>query len=82
MIFKFIVFVALVAMAVKFMLTIAQKWGIMDWMQAHAPCKLIYQLLTCDFCKSFWLGLCLSIPLAICVDWRLIFIPIFSCNLR
>lgn len=78
----FICFVALVAMAVKFMLTVADKWGIMEWMQAHAPCKLLYQLLTCDFCKSFWLGLFLSFFLAVFVDWRLIFIPIFSCNLR
>lgn len=78
----FLIYVCLVALGVKFLLTLADKWGIMEWLQAHAPNKLLFQLFTCDFCKSFWLGLCLSIPLAVLLDWRFIFIPIFSCNLR
>lgn len=79
---NYICCIALVAMAVKFCLTIAEKWGILEWLQLHAPNEFIHKLFSCNFCQSFWLGLCLSFLLAVFVDWRLIFIPIFSSSLR
>ena len=79
---EFVCFVALVAMAVKFAITLAEKWGILEWLQLHAPNEFLHKLFSCNFCQSFWLGLCLSLLLAIFVDWRLIFIPIFSSSLR
>lgn len=79
---EFVCFVALVAMAVKFAITLAEKWGILEWLQLHAPNEFLHKLFSCNFCQSFWLGLCLSFLLAIFVDWRLIFIPIFSSSLR
>lgn len=79
---EYICYVAIVAMAVKFALTLAEKWGILSWLQAHAPNDFFHKLFTCNFCQSFWLGLSLSILLAIFVDWRLVFIPILSSSLR
>ena len=79
---NYICYIALVAMAVKFCLTIAEKWEIIEWLQLHAPNEFFHKLFSCNFCQSFWLGLCLSFLLAIFVDWRLIFIPIFSSSLR
>ena len=79
---EFVCFVALVAMAVKFAITLAEKWGILEWLQLHAPNEFLHKLFSCNFCQSFWLGLCLSFLLAIFVDWRLIFVPIFSSSLR
>ena len=79
----FIIYVALEALAVKFLWTIADKWGILDWMQCNAPTDLIHEMLSCEFCRSFWLGLILSIGVAIFAGhWYYIFIPIFSSNLR
>lgn len=82
LVIEFVCFVALVAMAVKFAITLAEKWGILEWLQLHAPNEFLHKLFSCNFCQSFWLGLCLSLLLAIFVDWRLIFIPFFSSSLR
>jgi hypothetical protein len=78
----FVCYVGLVAMAVKFMLTLAEKWNILSWLQAHAPNEFFHKLFTCNFCQSWWLGVFLSVLLAVFIDWRLIFIPIFSSSLR
>lgn len=81
-ILNFLCYVVCVALAVKFMLTIAEKWGILEWLQAHAPNEFFHKLFTCNFCQSWWLGVCLSILLGIFVDWHLFFVPIFSSSIR
>lgn len=78
----FVCYTALVALVVKFILTIADKWGIIEWCQLHAPNDFLEKLARCNFCQSFWLGVIICIPLAILVDWPLIFIPICSSSLR
>lgn len=72
----------MVALFVKFLRTLAEKWGIWEWLQAHSPNDFLYKLFSCEFCQSFWLGTCLGILLGIFVDWHLIFVGIFSSNLR
>lgn len=79
---EFVLYVVLVSLAVKFLRTLMEKWGYREQWQVDAPCELIAQMLRCDFCLSFWMGLVISIILAIFVHWWLVFIPIFSCNLR
>ena len=79
---EFAVWVFLVSLLVAFVRTIAKKWGLIELAQAHAPNDLIHEMLGCDFCLSFWTGLGICIFLAIFVKWYLIFVPIFSCNLR
>lgn len=79
---EFIAYVIFVSLVVKFLRTIAEKWGWLEWAQVNAPNDLIEQLLHCPFCQSFWLGLLVSLFLAIFVHWYLIFIPFLSCNLR
>lgn len=81
-ILNFICYVVCVALSVKFILTLAEKWGILAWLQANAPNDFFHQLFTCNFCQSWWLGVCLSILLGIFVDWHLFFLPIFSSSLR
>lgn len=78
----FVIYVVLVALGVKFLLTLSEKWGIREWLQLHAPNEFFHKLFSCDFCCSWWLGVGICIVLAILVDWRLIFVPIFACNLR
>ena len=84
---NFIIFVALVALLVKFIRTLLEKWGTLATLQSRCSSttkmgNFFYKLLTCEFCQSFWLGFGISIILAIFVHWTLIFIPIFSCNIR
>lgn len=81
-IFNFLCWVVFTALLVKFLRTLAEKWGILEYLQAHAPNEFLYKLFSCEFCQSFWLGTCLGILLGIFVDWHLIFVGIFSCNLR
>lgn len=80
---EFAVAVALVALAVKFLRTLAEKWGILEWLQVHAPNEFLHKLFTCSFCQSFWLGLAICVVLVVFgapLYW--LSIPIFSCNLR
>lgn len=79
---EFVCYVLLVALAVMFLRTLAMKWGILEWLQVNAPNEFFHKLFTCDFCQSFWLGMGICLFLAIFVHWYLIFVPIFSCNIR
>lgn len=79
---EFVIYIILVALAVNFLRTLAMKWGILEYLQVNAPNEFFHKLFTCDFCQSFWLGMVICVFLAIFVHWYLIFIPIFSCNIR
>lgn len=80
---NFVCWVLIVALVVKFILTVAEKWGILEWMQAHAPFELLYKMLSCEFCRSFWLGVVICSILAVILrDCSFLFIPILSCNIR
>lgn len=78
---EFICLVMLVALGVKFLRTLLDKWGVIDWLQLNAPNDFIHKLMTCEFCQSFWLSLLVCLPL-VSIKWYFIFIPIFSCNIR
>lgn len=83
MMIEFACLVFLVACLVGFAWTLAEKWGILDWMMLHAPCEFIHKLLSCSFCRSFHLGMAISIILAIFFkEWWLVFIPFFSASIR
>ena len=79
---EFIAYVFFVSLTVKFLRTLMEKWGIRERLEVNAPCDLLNQMVRCDFCLSFWMGLVVSLILAIFVHWWLVFIPALSCNLR
>ena len=62
---EFGIAVVLVALFVKFLRTLAEKWGILSYLQAHAPNDFLYKLFSCEFCQSFWLGLGVCIVLVV-----------------
>jgi len=74
--------VFLVSLAVSFLRTLAIKWGWLEYLQVNVTHPLLSQLLRCNFCQSFWLGLAICIFLAIFVHWYFIFVPMFSCNIQ
>lgn len=80
---EFVCFVFLVACAVNFSRTLADKWGILEWLQVNAPNEFFHKLFTCTFCQSFWLGLAFSL-IIVGVTRNIVFlsIPIFSSVLR
>lgn len=78
----FFCFVVLVALAVKFLRTLAIKWGILEWLQVHSPSKFFDTLFSCEFCQSFHLGMAICIVCAIIThNWYLLLVPIFSSNI-
>ena len=79
---EFVLWVFLVSLAVKFLRTLMEKWSIRERLQVNAPCDLHHEMLMCDFCLSFCMGLVIGVFLAIFVHWWMLFIPVFSCNLR
>lgn len=68
----------LVALCAAFLLTLAGKWGLLEWIQAHG-CRPLSEMARCGFCLSFWTGLALSaVPLCMTGDWLMLTIPVFS----
>ena len=75
---EFVCWVLLVALFVNFLRILAEKWGILEFLQVNAPNEFLHNLFTCSFCQSFHLALLICIFLAIFVHWYLIFVPFFS----
>lgn len=77
-IMRFAAVAVLVALCAAFLLTLAGKLGVLEWIQAHG-CRLLSEMARCGFCLSFWAGLALSAVL-LCVtgDWLMLTIPVFS----
>lgn len=74
----FVCWVLLVALFVNFLRILAEKWGILEFLQVNAPNEFLHKLFTCSFCQAFHLALLICIFLAIFVHWYLIFVPFFS----
>lgn len=79
----YLALVVLVALSVKFLRTLAEKWGILEWLQAHSPNDFFYKLFTCEFCQSFWLGFIICFFLFLITGYGAVFfVPFFSSSIR
>lgn len=75
----FLADIALVALCSGFFLSLAVKWGWLEWAQIHAPNEFVSKLLNCKFCTSFWVSVIASlIGWAIGGMWYMIFVPFFA----
>lgn len=75
----FVCWIAVVALAAAFVLSLAVKWDLLEWLQVHAPNEFFGKLFNCKFCCSFWV--CVLISLTLCVTtghWVLLAVPICS----
>lgn len=52
-----------VGLATAWLLILAGKWGIREWLQVHAPNDFLNKLFSCDFCCSWWVGVGFSLTL-------------------
>lgn len=63
----FLISITLIALASAFVLTLAYKWGVIEWMQVHGD-KIISQMANCDFCLSFWSNVIVCMVVMLVVD--------------
>ena len=76
---NFISWVAAVALAAAFLLSLSVKWGWLEWLQVHAPNAFFEKLFNCKFCCSWWVSVLISLTLCVATgDWWLLFIPVCS----
>lgn len=82
----FLIAVFLVALFAAFILSLAYKWGFIEWLQVHginskkdSVNDLFSKWASCNFCLSWWIGVVLSVLAALIVgDWHLLCVPFFS----
>lgn len=76
---EFICWVAVIALAAAFILSLAVKWHILEWLQVHAPNEFLNELFSCNFCCSWWVCAGISLILFLARGWwPLLFAPICS----
>lgn len=71
--------VLIVACIAAFLLSLAVKWGWLEWLQIHAPNAFFDKLFHCHFCCSWWASLGVSVILAIILQcWWILAVPLCS----
>lgn len=79
MIVEFVFWVIIVSLLTAFFLGLAEKWGVIEWLQVHAPNDFLNRLFSCKFCCSFWTGVAICIGASIGAgDWILMLVPFCS----
>ena len=69
--------VILTTLLVRFIITVLDKFGWLEWMQTHAN-PFFHKLLTCSFCRSFWTA-CIVCLIAFIITgyWPMLIVPVF-----
>lgn len=76
---NFLIFVVLTSLLAAFLLSLASKWGWIEWLQVHAPTDFFNKLFSCKFCCSFHMGMIISIILCVVTSqWYFLAIPVCS----
>ena len=79
MVVDFVCWVAVVALSAAFLLALAVKWKILEWLQVHAPNDFLYKLFSCKFCCSWWVSCLISLTLCVVAGrWQFLLIPFCS----
>lgn len=74
----FICCILMVSTAAAFVLSLANKWHVIEWVQLHGS-RFFAKMFNCRFCLSWWSGVVISVMFAIgTFDPVLLFVPIFS----
>ena len=78
---NYIALAVLVALFAAFLLDLAYKWGIIEWVQVHGN-KFFSKMFNCNFCLSWWTGVALSVVLALALwDAHCLLIPFVSTSI-
>ena len=73
-----LIYSVIVAMIAAFMLLLAHKWGIVEYLQVHGN-DFISKMAQCDFCMSWWLCVFLTVlVIRYTCDCNMLFIPFIA----
>ena len=73
-----LIYSVVVAMVAAFLLLLAHKWGIVEYLQVHGN-DFISKMAQCDFCMSWWLCVFLTVlVIRYTCDCRMLFIPFIA----
>lgn len=76
---EFVCWVAVVALIAAFALSLADKWGLVEYLQVHAPNDFWNRLFSCRFCCSWWTCVLISLSLLIVTrQWFFVAVPFCS----
>lgn len=76
---EFLCWAIVVGLIGAWLLTLADKWGIREWLQVHAPNDFLYELFSCNFCCAMWIGVLISLTLSATNGrWEMLFVPLIS----
>lgn len=64
---NFLIVVVLVSLVAAYIILLAMKLGIIEWLQIHGD-KYISEMAKCHFCMSFWTGTLLFVGVACWYD--------------
>jgi len=71
--------VVLIALLVTFTIIVAEKFGIISYLQSNLKSNLLNKLVNCYFCLSFWVAMVYCVVLSVALnDWTFLLVPIFS----
>lgn len=75
----FACWVAVISTAAAFFLGLLVKWGVVEWLQVHAPSDFLARLFNCKFCMSWWVSVGISLTLSVVTgQWWLLLVPVCS----
>ena len=78
MIKEFLFYVCVCASVSAFMLLLAVKWKVIEWMQVHGN-DFFAKLANCDFCLSWWVCVILTaVWVAVTGDYTMVVAPFFA----
>lgn len=87
---EFICWIAIVALLAAWIITLADKWGIREWLQVHADAivnkilprydsDFFNRLFSCNFCCGWWVAVIISLTLFVITEqWPMLAIPLCS----
>lgn len=76
---NFLCWAVVVGLLGSWLLTLADKWGVREWLQVHAPNEFLYELFMCNFCCSWWVGVIISLFLLVVTgQCEMLAVPLIS----
>lgn len=71
-------YVVIISLISAFVILFITKTGYRTWLSERAP-KLIYEMLNCDFCLSFWISVVVTLAfMTLGLPWYYIFLPVLT----
>lgn len=71
-------YIIIVSCVTAWLLTLAKKWGVIEWAAVHSN-AFFNKMLNCDFCLSWWTAwLLTAVLLCVTGDVRTLVVPFVS----